>query len=161
MDTLLHEWKSDLLRRIWIPLIAGAAMLIGLLGGIEIPRLPRFGDHGGSKCRHSRSYREGTGTESSLSALLEIRLAIDGAIVFWEEGVSDADEERHTGVHEQINRLACEESAHGRIGCKDKAGQRADARSVADGIRAVLTNVAKSYSFEYPCHSAAARRWFV
>ena len=35
MDTLLHEWKSDLLR-IWIPLIAGAAMLIGLFGGIEI-----------------------------------------------------------------------------------------------------------------------------
>lgn len=35
MDALLHEWKSDLLR-IWIPLIAGAAMLIGLFGGIEI-----------------------------------------------------------------------------------------------------------------------------
>jgi hypothetical protein len=35
MDTLLHEWKSDLLR-IWIPLVAGAAMLIGLVGGIEI-----------------------------------------------------------------------------------------------------------------------------
>ena len=35
MDALLHEWKSDLLR-IWIPLVAGAAMLIGLLVGIEI-----------------------------------------------------------------------------------------------------------------------------
>ena len=35
MDALLHEWKSDLLR-VWIPLIAGAAMLVGLLGGIEI-----------------------------------------------------------------------------------------------------------------------------
>jgi predicted secreted protein len=35
MDALLHEWKSDLLR-IWIPLIAGTAMLIGLFGGIEI-----------------------------------------------------------------------------------------------------------------------------
>jgi uncharacterized small protein (DUF1192 family) len=35
MDALLHEWKSDLLH-IWIPLIAGAAMLIGLVGGIEI-----------------------------------------------------------------------------------------------------------------------------
>jgi len=35
IDSLLHEWKSDLLR-IWIPLIAGAAMLIGLFGGIEI-----------------------------------------------------------------------------------------------------------------------------
>jgi hypothetical protein len=35
MDTLLHEWKSDLLR-IWIPMVAGACMLIGLFGGIEI-----------------------------------------------------------------------------------------------------------------------------
>jgi hypothetical protein len=35
VDTLLHEWKSDLLR-IWIPIIAGAAMLIGVFGGIEI-----------------------------------------------------------------------------------------------------------------------------
>jgi hypothetical protein len=35
MDTLLHEWKSDLLR-IWIPLVAGTAMLIGLFVGIEI-----------------------------------------------------------------------------------------------------------------------------
>ena len=35
IDTFLHEWKSDLLR-IWIPLVAGAAMLIGLLVGIEI-----------------------------------------------------------------------------------------------------------------------------
>ena len=35
MDALLHEWESDLLR-IWIPLVAGAAMLVGLFGGIEI-----------------------------------------------------------------------------------------------------------------------------
>ncbi|MGO8759864.1 MAG: hypothetical protein ACLQG3_17230 [Terracidiphilus sp.] len=35
IDALLHEWKSDVLR-IWIPLVAGAAMLIGLFGGIEI-----------------------------------------------------------------------------------------------------------------------------
>jgi hypothetical protein len=34
-DVLLHEWKCDLLR-IWIPLIAGAAMLIGLFGGMQI-----------------------------------------------------------------------------------------------------------------------------
>lgn len=34
-DALLHDWKSNLLR-IWIPLIAGAARLIGLFGGIEI-----------------------------------------------------------------------------------------------------------------------------
>ena len=35
VDALLHELKSDVLR-IWIPLIAGAAMLIGLFAGIEI-----------------------------------------------------------------------------------------------------------------------------
>jgi hypothetical protein len=35
IDALLHEWKSDLLR-IWIPLITGAAMLIGLICGMEI-----------------------------------------------------------------------------------------------------------------------------
>jgi predicted secreted protein len=35
MDALLHEWKSDLLR-IWIPMVAGACMLIGLCGGMEI-----------------------------------------------------------------------------------------------------------------------------
>ncbi|WP_420236365.1 hypothetical protein ACOBR2_12090 [Telmatobacter bradus] len=35
IDALLHEWKSDLLR-IWIPLVAGAAMLVGLFGGSEI-----------------------------------------------------------------------------------------------------------------------------
>lgn len=35
IDALLHEWKSDLLR-IWIPIVAGAAMLIGLFGGMEI-----------------------------------------------------------------------------------------------------------------------------
>jgi predicted secreted protein len=35
MDALLHEWKSDLLR-IWIPMVAGACMLIGQFGGMEI-----------------------------------------------------------------------------------------------------------------------------
>jgi hypothetical protein len=35
VDALLHEVKSDLLR-IWIPLIAGATLLIGLFGGMDI-----------------------------------------------------------------------------------------------------------------------------
>jgi len=35
MDALLHEWKSDLLR-LSIPMVAGACMLIGLFGGMEI-----------------------------------------------------------------------------------------------------------------------------
>lgn len=34
-DSLLHEWKSDLLR-IWIPMVAAASVLIGLFGGMEI-----------------------------------------------------------------------------------------------------------------------------
>jgi hypothetical protein len=35
LDTLLHEWKSDLVR-IWLPMIAGAALLVGMFGGMEI-----------------------------------------------------------------------------------------------------------------------------
>jgi hypothetical protein len=35
IDVLLHEWKADLVR-IWIPMVAGASMLIGLFGGMEI-----------------------------------------------------------------------------------------------------------------------------
>ena len=35
MDALLHEWKSDLLR-VWIPLVIGASMLVGMFGGMEI-----------------------------------------------------------------------------------------------------------------------------
>ncbi len=35
MDALLHEWKSNLLC-LWIPMVAGACMLIGLFGGMEI-----------------------------------------------------------------------------------------------------------------------------
>ena len=35
VDALMHQWKSDLLR-LWIPLIAGATLLIGLLGGMTI-----------------------------------------------------------------------------------------------------------------------------
>ncbi len=35
LDELLHEFKSDLLR-IWIPIVTGATMLIGLFVGMEI-----------------------------------------------------------------------------------------------------------------------------
>ncbi len=35
IDTLLHEWKSDLLR-IWIPLACGATLLVGMFCGMEI-----------------------------------------------------------------------------------------------------------------------------
>lgn len=35
MDALLHEWKSDLLR-IWIPMVAGASLLVGMFGGMGI-----------------------------------------------------------------------------------------------------------------------------
>jgi predicted secreted protein len=35
LDELIHEFKTDLLR-IWIPIVTGAAMLIGLFAGMEI-----------------------------------------------------------------------------------------------------------------------------
>ena len=35
LDKLLHEFKTDLLR-IWIPMVTGATMLIGLFAGMEI-----------------------------------------------------------------------------------------------------------------------------
>jgi hypothetical protein len=35
IDALLHEWKSDVLR-IWMPLVFGAALLIGLFSGMCI-----------------------------------------------------------------------------------------------------------------------------
>ena len=35
LDELLHEWKGDLVR-IWIPLIGGASLLVGMFGGMEI-----------------------------------------------------------------------------------------------------------------------------
>ncbi len=35
LDELLHEWKGDLVR-IWIPMIAGASLLVGMFGGMEI-----------------------------------------------------------------------------------------------------------------------------
>jgi hypothetical protein len=35
IDALLHEWKSDVLR-IWMPLVSGAALLIGLFSGMGI-----------------------------------------------------------------------------------------------------------------------------
>ena len=57
VDALLHEWKSDLLR-IWIPLIAGAAMLIGLFGGIEI-----------QGCRDSASAAVATPTQTAVPSV--------------------------------------------------------------------------------------------
>jgi hypothetical protein len=35
LDALLREWKADLVH-IWIPMIAGAALLVGMFGGMEI-----------------------------------------------------------------------------------------------------------------------------
>ena len=53
MDVLLHEWKSDLLR-IWIPMIAGASLLVGMFGGMEI-----------QGCRDSASSAETMPTQSA------------------------------------------------------------------------------------------------
>jgi hypothetical protein len=35
LDALLREWKTDLVH-IWIPMIAGASLLVGMFGGMEI-----------------------------------------------------------------------------------------------------------------------------
>ena len=37
----------------------------------------------------------------------------------------------------------------------------ADAKTAADGIRAVMDGSAKNFAFEYPCHSPTEQRWFV
>ncbi|MDZ7839729.1 MAG: EAL domain-containing protein [Gammaproteobacteria bacterium] len=45
--------------------------------------------------------------------------------------------------------------------CERATGDSTEgARAVADGVRAVLSGERESFSFEYPCHSADARRWF-
>lgn len=36
-----------------------------------------------------------------------------------------------------------------------------DARRIADGIRAVLAGLTRKFSFEYPCYSTPAPRWFL
>ncbi|MCB8746004.1 EAL domain-containing protein [Rhodoferax sp. U2-2l] len=43
----------------------------------------------------------------------------------------------------------------------DSAQDAPEARQVAAGIRSVLLGRAKSFSFEYSCHSPAEQRWFV
>jgi PAS domain S-box-containing protein len=46
--------------------------------------------------------------------------------------------------------------------CRRKADQgHADARAVADGIRAVLAGKTDRYQFEYPRRTAQGRRWFL
>jgi hypothetical protein len=57
VDSLLHEWKSDLLRN-WIPLIAGAALLIGLFSGMGI-----------QGCRDSTSAAAATPAPMTLEAV--------------------------------------------------------------------------------------------
>jgi len=53
MDALVHECKSDLMR-IWIPMIAGASLLVGMFGGMEI-----------QGCRDSASSAETIPTQSA------------------------------------------------------------------------------------------------
>ena len=42
-----------------------------------------------------------------------------------------------------------------------RRGRSADAKTAADGIRAVLEGTTGSFFFEYPCHSPTESRWFV
>ena len=46
--------------------------------------------------------------------------------------------------------------------CDNARGEcSAEARQVAEGIRAVLGGTEKSFSIEYPCHSITEQRWFL
>ncbi|MEA3195867.1 MAG: hypothetical protein QOD26_4200 [Betaproteobacteria bacterium] len=46
--------------------------------------------------------------------------------------------------------------------CSNATGEdAADAHRAAEGIRAVLSGAAKSFSTEYPCHLPAEQRWFL
>jgi hypothetical protein len=54
LDMLVHEWKMDLMR-IWMPMIALAALLLGMLGGMEI-----------QGCRDTMSLSTGTVPPTSM-----------------------------------------------------------------------------------------------
>jgi hypothetical protein len=49
------------------------------------------------------------------------------------------------------------------LGVCDRATgeQSEDARSFAEGLRAVLSGTEESFAMQYPCHSPTERRWFV
>ena len=46
--------------------------------------------------------------------------------------------------------------------CDGSRGEQSeDARSFAEGLRAVLSGTEESFAMQYPCHSPTERRWFV
>jgi len=46
--------------------------------------------------------------------------------------------------------------------CDGATGEQSeDARSFAEGLRAVLWGTQESFAMQYPCHSPTERRWFV
>jgi hypothetical protein len=83
MDALLHEWKSDLLH-IWIPMIVGASLLVGMFGGMEI-----------QGCRDSASSAETMPTQSATPTTPTAPARPDGS------GVENPNQQ--TGNHGKAN----------------------------------------------------------
>jgi hypothetical protein len=83
MDALVHDWKSDLLR-IWIPMIAGASLLVGLFGGMEI-----------QGCRDSASSAETMPTQSATPTIPTAPPRPDGL------GIENPNQQ--TGSHGKAN----------------------------------------------------------
>ena len=83
MDVLLHEWKSDLLH-FWIPMIAGASLLVGMFGGMEI-----------QGCRDSASSADTMPTQSATPTTPTAPARPDGSAV--------ESPNQQTGSHRKAN----------------------------------------------------------
>lgn len=87
MDSLLHEWKSDLLR-VWIPMVAGACMLIGLFGGMEI-----------QGCRDTTPTAPTVSTQSAVPTAPNLKPKPDDAVVGNLNGRIHSHRKVNAGVH--------------------------------------------------------------
>ena len=100
------------------------------------------------------SERFATGTVDGLSAHVAV-LDEHGVILavnrLWERFAEENGARAGFGVGTNyLNVCDCADGACGE-----------EARSVARGIRAVISGEDESFSYEYPCHSPSEQRWFV
>ncbi|WP_267642336.1 bacterio-opsin activator domain-containing protein [Haloarchaeobius amylolyticus] len=102
-----------------------------------------------------RDDRDGTFGGSTLDAI-PTQFAVldtDGTIVYtndaWRDFARDNDYKEDPGMVGANYLDVCDQSATD------------DATDAATGIRGVLDDDRDTYSLEYPCHSPAAKRWFV
>jgi diguanylate cyclase (GGDEF)-like protein/PAS domain S-box-containing protein len=59
------------------------------------------------------------------------------------------------------NGMAAPEQAQNYLAACDAAAGEATADRAASGLRAIIAGRRRTFSLEYPCHSAAGQRWFV